>query len=510
MTDKKFPPPSDYKKALQNPHHHFYDDELKQCDFEKDDFGLPKGYPGSVTITFHLHRKGKHWAVRCFKKGISDLEWRYKALGEFIKEKNPNIFVRTECLEKGIIVKGESYPIIKMQWVEGSRLDQFLIENYSNSKVMTDLSEEFRKVVHYLEKEKIAHGDLQHGNIIIKKGKIVLIDYDGVFLPEIKRLGSSDKGHGHYQHPDRDPQYNHHIDRFSAIVIYLSLIAIAENPKLFEDYNKHNNIIFIEDDFKNPKKSEVFNTLLQQESTHCFCESLMTLCKEGNMDTIPSLEEFISQSSAKGQKSAGITPSIDISSQPKPAEAPQIFPNRVIQDKIGRATEALASYDEALALNPNNAHWWSYRGDALNKLGRHEEAVESCDKALKINPDYVGALVNLGNALDKLGRYEEAIESYDKALKIKPDYAEALYNRGSTLDELGRHEEAVESYEKALEIRPDYADAWHNHGLSLEELGRYSEAVKSYDRALKINPNDLDTVKNREDAIIKQYKKRRK
>ena len=55
-------------------------------------------------------------------------------------------------------------------------------------------------------------------------------------------------------------------------------------------------------------------------------------------------------------------------------------------------------------------------------LGRLEQALASYDKALAIEPDTVDALLNRGNILVELKRLDEALASYDKALAIKPDY----------------------------------------------------------------------------------------
>src|SRR5919202_4559474 len=48
----------------------------------------------------------------------------------------------------------------------------------------------------------------------------------------------------------------------------------------------------------------------------------------------------------------------------------------------GDYTQATASYDIALEIQPNNFYIWDVRGDALRNLSRYEEAVASYDKAL--------------------------------------------------------------------------------------------------------------------------------
>jgi tetratricopeptide (TPR) repeat protein len=139
---------------------------------------------------------------------------------------------------------------------------------------------------------------------------------------------------------------------------------------------------------------------------------------------------------------------------------------------LGRYEEAVASYDKAIEIKPDDEEAWNNRGIALRNLGRYEEAVASYDKALEIKPDFETAWNNRGNALRNLGRYEEAVASYDKAIEIKPDDEEAWNNRGNALMNLGRYEEAVASYNKAIEIKPDYQDAWDGRGNALKNLGR--------------------------------------
>jgi tetratricopeptide (TPR) repeat protein len=126
----------------------------------------------------------------------------------------------------------------------------------------------------------------------------------------------------------------------------------------------------------------------------------------------------------------------------------------------------------------------------------YEEAIASYDRAIEIKPDDNEAWHNRGYVLDSSGRYEEAIASYDRAIEIKPDYQIAWYNRGNTLVRLGRYEEALASYDRAIEIKPDYNKAWYNRSVVLNSLGRYEEAVASYDQVVKADESHfgyLDT-----------------
>ena len=65
-----------------------------------------------------------------------------------------------------------------------------------------------------------------------------------------------------------------------------------------------------------------------------------------------------------------------------------------------------------------------------DKLGRYTEAVEVYKQAIRINPDYAEAHGGLGAAYGNLGRYTESVKALKQAIKINPDYAEAHYNLG--------------------------------------------------------------------------------
>ncbi|BAY22721.1 protein prenyltransferase, alpha subunit [Calothrix sp. NIES-2100] len=185
----------------------------------------------------------------------------------------------------------------------------------------------------------------------------------------------------------------------------------------------------------------------------------------------------------------------------KPDNDSAWFNRGVALANLGRNEEAIASFDKALAIQPDDHEAWYNRGVVLFNLGRNEEAITSFDKALAIQPDYQDAWNNRGIALGNLGRNEEQIASYDKALAIKPDDHEAWNNRGIALKNLGRNEEAIASYDKALAIKPDDHEAWNNRGIALKNLGRNEEAIASYDKALAIKPDDHEAWNNRGIAL---------
>ena len=63
---------------------------------------------------------------------------------------------------------------------------------------------------------------------------------------------------------------------------------------------------------------------------------------------------------------------------------------------------------------------WNNKGYAQYNLGNYSDAVTSYDQALANNANYTGAMINKGDALVKLGNYQDAITSYKAALASDP------------------------------------------------------------------------------------------
>ncbi|MEO1210643.1 MAG: tetratricopeptide repeat protein [Cyanobacteria bacterium J06638_20] len=221
----------------------------------------------------------------------------------------------------------------------------------------------------------------------------------------------------------------------------------------------------------------------------------------------PDLTEAQRRYQQLTQKSAQFT-SVDalFPSTPKPtsqtsADAEQWFQKGFQQALSGDFVGAIASWDRAIALNPDYHEAWYTRGLVLSDLGQKEVAIESYNKALEFKPDFHQAWYTQGVALDDLGQKEAAIASYDKALEFNPDFHQAWSDRGLALSALGQKEAAIASYDKALEFKSDYHPAWNNRGNALSDLGQKEAAIESLDKALKFKPDFHEAWNNRGNAL---------
>jgi tetratricopeptide (TPR) repeat protein len=176
--------------------------------------------------------------------------------------------------------------------------------------------------------------------------------------------------------------------------------------------------------------------------------------------------------------------------------------------ELGRYKEAIASYDIAIKINPENYLAWYNRAVQLAELSMHEQAIYSYKQAIKINHGSSMSYSNMGVELAKLERYEQAIVSYNMAIKIDLKNHVAFFNKGNALDKLGRYKESIYSYENAIKIKLDKHEAWGNKGNVLNKMGQYEEAIISFDRAIHFKPDKHESLVNKGLSLLmlEEYK----
>lgn len=258
-----WPSPQDYNEAIQNPSSCFEDQELVGLSPELTALGLPKPATGNFASVYKLTGDGSEIAVRCFLHPLKDEQARYAALSIYLqKHALPNC-VRFEFVPTGIKIHDHWRPIVKMDWAHGDSLIDHLHNILTRPDQLNDLAERFKQMVLRMSERGIAHGDLQHSNIIVDGEQIKLVDYDAIYVPELAGGISNEIGHPNYQHPQRTATFfNDKLDRFSAWVIYTSLRILAIDPSTWRLLNAGDDcLLFRHTDYINPLKSKTFFAL---------------------------------------------------------------------------------------------------------------------------------------------------------------------------------------------------------------------------------------------------------
>ena len=203
-----------------------------------------------------------------------------------------------EYVESGVRVGNGWFPITKMPWVDGRPLNRAVEQRLSTPYALEELERRFVELVAELRRRGIAHGDLQHGNILVDtSGTLRLVDYDGMFVPALHGRPASESGDPNYQHPRRALQFDADLDRFASLVIVAALRALAIKPALWRTYNTGDNLLFRRSDFVDPARSPLFQELHTVAPLREVAERIAKACG-ADYAQIPPLESVLAVQSA--------------------------------------------------------------------------------------------------------------------------------------------------------------------------------------------------------------------
>ncbi|HEY9790305.1 MAG TPA: hypothetical protein V6D22_07900 [Candidatus Obscuribacterales bacterium] len=290
---KWWPSPQDFNEAVQTPGTTYSDSDLRSGQVELTALGLPRPQTGNFASVYRIDCIHKYWAVRCFLRDIPEQQSRYHQIETTLSELNLPFFVNFAYLYEGVRLRGDWFPILKMEWAEGPTLTEYMSANVHEPNKLRQLAEEFKQLTFGLRCHGIAHGDLQHGNIIVSPAGLRLVDYDGMYVPRLAGQPANELGHPNYQHPARKASdFNAELDNFSAWIIYSSLICLAEDPALFEQLDVGDDcLLFRQRDFIQPTRSRAFSLLERHpnEIIQKYARWIRSLLRLP-LDSIPDLE----------------------------------------------------------------------------------------------------------------------------------------------------------------------------------------------------------------------------
>lgn len=288
-----WPSLQDYQEAIQTPSLAFEDADLRGGAPELNQLGLPKPRSGNFATVYRVSVGGRSWAVRCFTREVTDQRERYAAITLHLRSVRLPYMVGFDYLPRGIRIRGTWFPILKMEWVSGEQLVAFLKNRLGNASALLGLAGRWVAMLTALSKAGIAHGDLQHGNVIVVNGEPRLVDYDGMFVPALAGKQCAEQGHANYQHPQRSlTDFGPRLDNFSGWTIYISLVALAIDPALWNQVKGGDEcLLFRRSDFTDPARSQIFTLLAssrneQLQSLGEFYRELLRL----SVNQIPSTD----------------------------------------------------------------------------------------------------------------------------------------------------------------------------------------------------------------------------
>ena len=226
-----------------------------------------KAAAGGFAIVFKMYKpdEGKYYALKCFTAPVAHRNERIHAIHQYLSNITSPHFAQFKYLPTELWVnttptEGAEYPVVLMEWIEGQTLGEAIQAacQQRNTNRLKQLLIQFIDLAMILLAMPCAHGDLKHDNIIVSNtGHLVLVDYDGMFVPVLQGQEANEIGGQDYQHQSRTGStFDRHIDDFSIAIICLSIGALIHQPALYAQYNHGQNLLLRRRDWQHQALSQ--------------------------------------------------------------------------------------------------------------------------------------------------------------------------------------------------------------------------------------------------------------
>ncbi len=233
--------------------------------------GNPVMSSGNFAVVFKMQDQtdGKIYALKCFTRDQEGRNESYRLIADELQYVESEYLTKIQYLEKELFVDtgtdDTEFPVLLMDWVEGETLDKYIKNHINEPACLNLLVGRFCMFADWLLKQPFAHGDLKPDNIIVKDdGSLVIVDYDGMYVPKMRGQKARELGSPDFRHPQRtEDDFDEHIDDFAIVMLLLTIRAIALNPNILEDCNAKDCVLLHTQDYTNLAQSAV-NQKLQE------------------------------------------------------------------------------------------------------------------------------------------------------------------------------------------------------------------------------------------------------
>src|SRR6218665_46365 len=155
---------------------------------------------------------------------------------------------------------------------------------------------------------------------------------------------------------------------------------------------------------------------------------------------------------------------------------------------VGDYKNALADYDLAIKMQPEEFDYYHSRGMLKDKMNDFKGAADDYTVCIMLNGTSAKAYFNRAFTKSKLDDYYGAIADYTECITINPKYFTAYQNRGIARQRQRLHEEAISDFTAVIHLNPKFYEAVLSRALSKAILNQ-SGALDDFNLAISIEPN---------------------
>jgi len=160
----------------------------------------------------------------------------------------------------------------------------------------------------------------------------------------------------------------------------------------------------------------------------------------------------------------------------------------------GDINRAMAEFNRALELDPENMNVYNSLGVCYGVLGAYEKAAKLFQTATRLAPGELMSVYNTGLANLMIGDKEKALQSFLEAVEKDPEVFEPVFQAGHVHLESGNPKKARPFLEKAIALKPENATAHRYLGLCYLDLRKDEAAIVEFKKAIHRNPNDAQAL----------------
>jgi tetratricopeptide (TPR) repeat protein len=165
---------------------------------------------------------------------------------------------------------------------------------------------------------------------------------------------------------------------------------------------------------------------------------------------------------------------------------------------LNQFDDALATFDQIIALDPDSAPFALEKGVALFRMGRYADALVAFDAVADRHPTNTTAINNSAKCLSLLGRLADAADRYAESLRVNPAPAKTWTDAAAVLARLDRFDEAFAHLETAADRDPHNPDTWHQYGVICRQAQQLDDAIVRFDHALSLsNDTHRESLRDR-------------